>query len=357
MIRPQRPTALVLTAGRGHDRSALTAVRALSASGHRPVVGISGEESLAAASRYVEATEPLPDPGSPSFVDEVAVCSNRIGAVAVFPSSDDALLALQPALDRFVDKSAMAEHAEPVGLKVPDTSSFDSATELVAAGFGVQYPAVIKPARKQAGLPAYVAGTPTDVRIDEHIGPVVAQTFLTGITDAICGVMHDGQMVAHIQQEYARTWPRACGTAAYARVVESDRRRSHALRDLLRDYDGIFQAQFVAGALIDLNLRVYGSMALAIAAGVNLPALVCEQQTGRPADPSPPVLGTRYRWVEGDLRGLWQAWREGDTSLGRLLDDLAPRPDTTHSVVSLRDPKPAVARLKYAVSTRHGSPA
>ena len=345
----------MLTTGRGHDRSALAAVRALAAAGYRPVVGVSGDASLAAASRHAAAVVTLPDPDSHSFVEEVATCTERFGAIAVFPSNDDALLSLQPTLDRFVDKSAMAIHAEPVGLTVPTTSSFNSAADLVAAGTNVQYPAVIKPARKQPGLPAYVAETPGDVRISEHLGPVVAQTFLTGITDAICGVMHDGRMVAHMQQQYARTWPRACGTATYARVVEPDPRRSNALQDLLSGYNGIFQAQFVAGALIDLNLRAYGSMALALAAGVNLPALVCQYRTGRPADPSPSRLGTRYRWVEGDLRGMWEAWRTGDSSLGRSLGELAPQPDTAHSVVSLRDPKPALARFRYAVSTRHGS--
>jgi len=321
------------------------------------VVGVSGEESLAAASRYAEAGPALPLPGSDSFVDEVAACTTRFGAVAVFPSNDDALLALQPALARFVDKSAMADHAEPAGLVVPDTSSFESAADLVAAGASVQYPVVVKPARKQPGLPAYVAETPDDVRIGEHIGPVIAQTFLTGLTDAICGVMSNGRIVAHIQQEYARTWPRACGTAAYARVVEPDPLRSDALQELLSGYNGIFQAQFVAGALIDLNLRVYGSMALALATGINLPALVCQHQTGQPAVSSTSAPGTRYRWVEGDLRGLWQGWRTGDTSLGRVLGELAPRPDTTHSVVSLRDPKPTLARFKYAASKRHGDQA
>jgi predicted ATP-grasp superfamily ATP-dependent carboligase len=356
LIRQERPAALVLTAGRGNDRSALAAVRALATAGYRPVVGVSGGESLAAASRYAAATPALPLPGSHSFVDEVAACTTRFGAVAVFPSNDDALLALQPALDRFVDKSTMAGHAASAGLAVPDTRSFDSAADLVAAGADVQYPAVIKPARKQPGLPAYVAETPGDVRVGEHIGPVIAQRFLTGTTDAICGVMSDGRIVAHLQQEYARTWPRACGTASYAQVVEADPQRSSALQELLSGHDGIFQAQFVAGALIDLNLRVYGSMTLALAAGINLPALVCEQKTPRSADASPSSLGTRYRWLEGDLRGSWQSWRTGESSLGRVLADLTPRSDTAHSVVSLRDPKPVLARLNYAVSRHHEGP-
>jgi hypothetical protein len=54
--------------------------------------------------------------------------------------------------------------------------------------------------------------------------------------------------------------------------------------------------------LIDINPRFYGSMPLALAAGVNLPAAWHGVATG---DPRPALgdyrLGLRFRWLEGNL--------------------------------------------------------
>jgi hypothetical protein len=55
-------------------------------------------------------------------------------------------------------------------------------------------------------------------------------------------------------------------------------------------------------ALIDENARVYGSLPLATAAGVNLPAIWHRVASGGPAAPPPGYrLGVRYRWLEGEV--------------------------------------------------------
>ena len=344
--------ALVLTSGRGHDRSALAAVRALATAGFRPVVGASGGDSLASASRYSAESCHLPDPGEPSFVEAVASLATSTGAVAVFPSNDDALLALDPGLDRLIDKSRLAEQAGAAGLLAPPTVTFPTAQDMVTAGMGVPYPAVIKPALKQAGLPPYTVQGPDQIRTEEHRGPIIAQPFLDGVADAICGVMWSGKLVASIRQEYIRTWPRACGTAAAAVVVPDDPVRSVALARLLAGYNGVFQAQFVEGALIDLNPRVYGSLPLAVGSGFNLPALACQLAEGKPVASPPTAAGNRYRWIEGDIRNRWDAVRAGDESLATALRDMTPHFDTSHSVFAMLDPGPTLAPLRFAASGR-----
>lgn len=349
---PREPAALVLTSGRGQDRSALAAVRALSAAGYLPVVGTSDKDSLAAASRHAAGSFPLPDPVSEGFAAAVADRASKTGAVAVFASSDDALLALEPQLNSLLDKSLLADSSAAAGLQVAPTIKYPTARDLVAAGDTAPYPAVIKPTIKQPGLPPYAAAGPNEVLVDDHIGEVIAQPFLEGKRDAICGVMWSGTLVASVRQEYVRTWPRVCGTGSSAVVVPPDPERTAALAQLLSGHNGIFQAQFIGGTLIDLNPRVYGSMALAVGAGLNLPAIVCRLSTGETVDAIPIQVGSSYRWIEGDLRNRWQALRAGEASIGGVARDLAPKRGTQHSLVSWSDPRPTYTRLRSAASAR-----
>jgi hypothetical protein len=54
--------------------------------------------------------------------------------------------------------------------------------------------------------------------------------------------------------------------------------------------------------LIDINLRFYGTMPLALACGVNLPAAWHAVATGAPLpSPAPYAVGVRYRRLEADL--------------------------------------------------------
>jgi hypothetical protein len=54
--------------------------------------------------------------------------------------------------------------------------------------------------------------------------------------------------------------------------------------------------------LIDINLRFYGTMPLALACGVNLPAVWHAVATGGPLpNPGPYAVGVRYRRLEADL--------------------------------------------------------
>jgi hypothetical protein len=109
---------------------------------------------------------------------------------------------------------------------------------------------------------------------------------------------------------------------------------------------GLAQVQFLAPPggeprLIDLNGRFYGSLALAVGAGVNLPAIWAAAAQDRPPPPAPAQLPTvRYQWLEGDLRRAFAERRGG------LLTDVAGTlryaVGAQHSVASLRDPGPAL---------------
>ena len=119
-----------------------------------------------------------------------------------------------------------------------------------------------------------------------------------------------GSVVARLQQEAEGTWPPHVGASVRARTVPVDEELAAGIDALVRElgWFGLAELQLLAPAggrprLIDLNGRFYGSLALALAAGVNLPAIWAALATGRPAPPvTPAALEVRYHWLEGDLR-------------------------------------------------------
>lgn len=168
----------------------------------------------------------------------------------------------------------------------------------------------------------------------------------------------DSRVVACVQQRAERTWPRDAGISVRARttpVDESLRERAQALVSAL-DWYGIAQLQLLVGddgepRLIDFNGRFYGSLALMLGAGVNLPAAWGQMALGQPLSSLPEAtLGVRYQWLWGDLR------RAGGERRGGLLADvvgsLRYAPGATHSVSSLRDPLPAARYLGIRLRQR-----
>src|SRR5207248_426407 len=120
-----------------------------------------------------------------------------------------------------------------------------------------------------------------------------------------------GRRLARIQQVAERTWPRGLGCSVRAHTVAVDEELAGRAAALLGElgWQGLSELQFLVPdgggepQLIDFNGRFYGSMPLAIGAGVNLPDIWARSVTSRdvpePRDAEP---GVRYQWLEGDLR-------------------------------------------------------
>jgi predicted ATP-grasp superfamily ATP-dependent carboligase len=113
------------------------------------------------------------------------------------------------------------------------------------------------------------------------------------------------------------------------------------------EWSGIYQVQFIHSAdasyMIDFNPRIYGSLALAVAAGTNLPAICVELMQGRRPEVAPYSLGVRYRAEEQDVRAMFHLVRTGRFLAAWLA--LMPRRHTAHAVVKLGDPFPLLASL------------
>ena len=350
---PAMRPVLVTDGGNGQSRSALAAVRALGAAGHDVHVTTTGPVSVPGWSRHCRRQIRTPVVTSAAYAAAIDALRAQVDYAAVFPASDAALLALDWPGSSLVHKLEVARSAERAGFPVAAQRSFDAAAQLLDAAEVLPYPVVVKTEARQSpsGPAVWRADEPADLAPARgRPGPFVVQEWLTGGMRAVAGVIWDGELRAVAHQEYLRTWPRACGVASAARTTGPDLELEGRLPQLLAGYDGIFQVQLIGDHVIDINPRVYGSMALGVRAGVNLPSLVCRlhQGDGDLAAPRRARSGVRYRWLEGDVRHVVQAVGDGQVGLAAAAGALLPRPGTAHGDVSATDPLPTAARLLYA---------
>lgn len=347
------PWVLVVDDGDSQSRTALVAARALAAGGYRVAATVSGPRSLVGASRSCSRAVPVPPIADPGF-DAALFRTMEAGRYAcVLPASDAALAKLEPGTAPLLDKRTLAERAAEAGIPSPDSTRFESVEALLAAAGDLRYPAVLKPERS-VWRPYPVASADELRESPPPSGPLLVQPYLTGTLRAVGGVTWRGELVAAVHQRYLRTWPPGAGGASAAVSVEPDAALEKRLVALLGGRDGIFMAQLVDDVLLDLNPRVYGSLPLAVAAGVNLPAIWCDLVTGGEVVPRRGRAGVVFRWAEGDLRHVVSQVRSKSMTAGEALRALRPRRGVAHPVESLRDPGPMVARARFALGRLRG---
>src|SRR5581483_7192509 len=98
----------------------------------------------------------------------------------------------------------------------------------------------------------------------------VVQPLLDGDLYALAGVMWGGELLVPVQQVALSLFPWPCGGSALARTTEVAQPLLEQITALLREtgWEGVVQVQWIGRddeppALIDVNPRIYGSLALA----------------------------------------------------------------------------------------------
>jgi len=340
-------TVLVVEDGSGG--TALAAVRALGAAGRRVVLA-SSTGSYAARSRSCAAAltvRPAQDPAG--HVADVAAACRAHAVDVVLPCGDAELLALSAARElpgaprlplalpphdavlRAFDKRALAAAAQQVGLGVP------------AAPAG-RLPVVVKPAtrhgdRGRGPAPTVLAHTAGQAAAAAQAlaarGLVaVQQQQVEGTLIALVVLLgRDGRVLARLQQSADRVYPLGAGNLVRGRTVAVQEDLAARVVALLRalGWYGLAQVELVRPAggepiVLDLNGRPYGSLGLALAAGVDLPDRWLRDALDLPATPYAEArTGVTYQAREQDLRRALAA--RSPSLAADVLDTLRVRPD------------------------------
>ena len=365
-----------LVVEQGYSRGALAAVRALAQAGWQVGVGAPDGRGLASSSRacWRRHAVPAAHQDQAAFLAAVARAVSEGGYQVVFGAGEaevltlsehrDTVPAVVPHADHQVvlnalDKARLAEAAVAAGLRVPALLAPDSLTDETR-------PVVVKArmhARPgQAGAPpridtnVVVGATATRRRVEQITalgGEAQVQEFLEGHLMAYAAVTTPGgrRVAAQSMQVASRVWPPGAGASCRAVSVPVDPELAGRAAALLAalGWFGLAELQFIVPAdgiprLIDLNGRFYGSLALAVRAGANLPSTWAALATGRDVGPVTAAAGVRYSWWEGDLRRALVERRGG---LARdLAGALYAGVGAAHSITRWRDPAPALAQVR-----------
>jgi predicted ATP-grasp superfamily ATP-dependent carboligase len=361
----------------GETRSVVAACRGLAADGFR-VAAVAGTRPAPAHwSRRVEERISLPHPleDPEAFIEGIRRVVSARSYGALIPGSDASLNILSRERDRIeahvpmglplrravaasLSKLALAGAAAGAGLAAPESAICATTDEALEAARRMGFPILLKPISSLvdvAGVPMRVGS----VRVDDpdrlaalaptYGSPCLIERTEQGSIVSYAGVLADGRLLGTAVSRYLRTWYPDAGNVCCSESIEVDPALTERVMRLLEalEWQGIFELELIerpdgSYAALDLNPRLYGSVALAIAAGADLPAIWSRWLLGECPSPVTARPGLRYRWEDADLRHALSAAREGQ--LGKAAAILMPRRGTTHPYFVRADPGPFVAR-------------
>jgi predicted ATP-grasp superfamily ATP-dependent carboligase/protein-tyrosine-phosphatase len=394
-MRTEAHAGVILTDG--NERSALAATRSLGRRGVPVFVGAESRASLAGASRYCREVFTYPSPWTRP--DEFAGCvlehARRWGTRVALPMTDLAVEILGEAIPRagaplvlpiaslqqhraVSNKYELMRSARGLGVPVPDTAFVADGDVDEALAQVKQWPVVIKPGRslfrsngQWLKTSVHYAQDAEELRnIYRRVGylrqPSLLQARILGEGQGVFGLFDHGRPVAWFAHRRLRERPPSGGVSV---LCESMPLRAalvdHAQRILQSTgWHGVAMVEFKLDAksgiayLMEVNGRFWGSLQLAIDAGVDFPWLLYQLATAGAAQPpaAPYATGVRSRWWLGDLDHLLLRLRKADrelnlppgapsrwSALGSFLRAWDPR--TKGDVLRLRDPRPGVHEL------------
>ena len=327
----------------GDTRPALAITRSLGRQGHEVIVAAERHPTLASASRFCAGREtyPAPDQGGDEFalaiadivarrqvglllpVTEIAttlIAENRQllpgGCVLPLPSTD--------ALRIANDKSKVLALALELGIPVPRSVTIASRPQ-AADPAGLNFPVVIKPARSRVATASgwLSAGVDYATNADElrrklenlpaQLFPVLLQERIVGPGVGVFACYQNGRRVALFSHRRLREKPPSGGVSVLSESVPLDAEASRHAESLLSrlHWHGVAMVEFKRDnrdgslRLMEINGRFWGSLQLAIDAGVDFPVLVARMAMGETVDPILTYrVGVRSRWFLGDLDAL-----------------------------------------------------
>lgn len=331
----------------GDERSALAVVRSLGRVGHEVIVGASEYASLAGASRLASGRVRLADPTTEEeqFVITVANAVKAHDVDMVVPLTDASVMALlvhaddiRPAIlplassetfRRVSDKAVVAAAAATLGIAVPRHVRVDRRTELVEVlqSDRVNYPIVLKPARSVAGAGAQRARHGVVHALDPANGlrwaatlpdgafPLLVQERITGYGIGVFLLLWRGQLLAAFAHRRLREKPPSGGVSVLCESVRLTPDMLERSRSLLEHFgwSGVAMVEYKRDSssgrdvLMEINGRFWGSLQLAIDAGVDFPTILADAALAVPHRVHHPTsyrIGQRSRWWWGDVDHL-----------------------------------------------------
>ncbi len=308
MKKTQNSKVLVLGVD---DRSALTVIRSLGRKGIEVHQGVDVQHSIAALSRYVSRHIEFP-----SVANQPGEWLARLKSVLqteqydlVIPTADNYLVQIvrnrqmlaplaklaipdDRGFEYTYKKSQTLALAKSLGVPIPTGMEVTAMAQFEAVCAEFKFPVIVKPISSKVwqqnirhALDVSLAKSPEQLRQQLEkilpICPVIVQSFHSGIGVGQEFLMKDGEPVAMFQHERVHE-PLGGGGSSYRKSAElNPEMLKHSLAMLKElKWTGVamveykYNPQTKAFVLMEINGRFWGSLPLAVAAGVDFPWLL-----------------------------------------------------------------------------------
>lgn len=375
----------------GNENQAVACARSLSRAGHQVSVGADTTWSKAGWSRSCRSTfvYPAPQQDADAFAVRIAEEATREPGTLVLPVTERTTLPLSARRDLLVaagarivlpphetvlrafDKQETVRLAGSLGIAVPRTVFIGDPEEARRAAETLTYPVVLKAGNSEefscgkvraTGAPLYARDSREFAAAYEEMSrrsnSVLAQEYVEGEGAGYFALMREGELRAEFAHRRIRdVRPTGSGSAVRLSVRPDSRMREAALALLeALGWNGVAMVEFRVRpdgepVFMEVNGRFWNSLALAVYAGADFPALLAEMAGRGDVEPGGAYrTGVRCRWLLGDLRHLIEVWRGAPAAFpgkypGRLRatsDFLLPVAGTRHDNFTLADPMPEI---------------
>lgn len=340
----------------GNERAALAVTRALGREQVEVIVGAETERSLAGSSRYCSQRFVYPSPFKEPerYVTRLMEMVQAQHVDAVFPISDIAMHVIGPErahLERHTripappaevfqeisDKYRLMQRAVVDGVGIPETifvpeGNLDRVIEAIAG-----YPVVVKPGcslvkdgRQWKKTSVCYAESREELRRayrDKPYlqSPSLIQQRVIGEGQGLFVLMQEGIPLGMFAHRRLRERPPSGGVSVLRESIALPKSMVEATLTLLQrvKWHGVAMVEFKVDKdsqrplLMEINGRFWGSLQLAVDAGVNFPLMLLNMAMGK-AETLPENgyrIGVRSRWLLGDLDQLLMRLMKCDDAL------------------------------------------
>lgn len=328
----------------GDQRSALATARSLGRQGIKVTVGEKRKGSLASSSRYCsrEFVYPSPVKNPVEFQEEIIGHIKSNSYDVIIPMTDITCYLINDIRDKLSDyvnialpdkesfenasdKASLMRMAESLNVPIPKTWFVDEKGKLDDIAKQVEYPVVIKPSRSRLLTPdGWINGTveyaysPEELEekynsIHQNIPDPIIQERIEGPGHGVFLLYSNGQRKAFFGHRRIREKPPSGGVSVLRESILPDSKTLEHSCTLLEAFkwNGAAMVEFKIDSrdntpkLMEINGRLWGSLQLAIDAGVDFPFLLYQTALGRePQCVESFKEGIKTRWLLGDLDHL-----------------------------------------------------
>lgn len=346
------PTVLVLD---GNSRAALAATRSLGRLSCRVITAADRHPSLSSCSRFSSGWFLYPDPYSESgaFLEKVLQASKTCRADILMPMAELSTILISQNKKRFeeccrvpfpscgpvyraADKGHVIALARSLGIPVPATRVLDSPPgpdEVEGLLRTAAWPVVAKPSR--SCVPSGGGWRKTRVRYADSKSelksvlesaaahnefPLLLQEKITGEGVGVFLLIAGGRPLAVFSHRRIREKPPSGGVSVLRESIAPDPELVDQSVRLLGElgWNGVAMVEFKRDdksglcRLMEVNGRFWGSLQLAINAGVDFPLLLAKSAMGVRVQPVMNYkTGVRLRWLWGDVDSLLSVLSSG----------------------------------------------